>query len=459
LPVLVMLICLISAGILVDLTADILLAVILLAAAVAATVAMRHGGSWAALQQSTGEKVARVLPAILILLAIGMLIGSWMAAGTIPYMVHWGVRLIRPELLLVTAFLATCTMSLFTGTSWGSAGTIGVALMGVAAATGVPLAPAAGAVVSGAYFGDKLSPLSDTTNVSAIAAGTPLYTHIRHMLWTALPSFFTAAAVYVVAGSGAGAGTTAAAAEGALVGDLERFFILNPIVLLPIAVVIWGIARRTPPALAISASSIVALATAVLVQQIPVADAAASAISGFRSSMVISGEVSTAAFRSLVERGGLQSMAGTLVIIIAAFLLAAAMEISGALELIVSRLLAAARSVFRLIAATMATGATLIALTSHAGVTALVTGGLFQRAYADRGLAPENLSRSIEDSVTITEPLMPWTVSGVFMAGTLGVATLDYAPWAVFCYGGPVFSLLLASIHRITGKGIAAKEY
>jgi NhaC family Na+:H+ antiporter len=160
------------------------------------------------------------------------------------------------------------------------------------------------------------------------------------------------------------------------------------------------------------------------------------------------------AFRTLVVRGGLYGMAPTLIVIIAAFLLAAAMDVSGALALLIGRMLAAVRSVFGLIAATMASGATMIGLTSHGGVTALVIGGMFQQAYRERGLAPENLSRSLEDSITITEPLMPWTVSAVFMATTLGVPTLAYAPWASFCYGGPVFSLLIAALYRRTGFGI-----
>jgi NhaC family Na+:H+ antiporter len=147
-------------------------------------------------------------------------------------------------------------------------------------------------------------------------------------------------------------------------------------------------------------------------------------------------------------------MAPTLVVVIAAFILAAAMEVSGALTLLIDRMLAAVTSIFRLVAATMAAGATLIALTSHGGVTALIVGGLFQPAYKERDLAPENLSRSLEDSVTITEPIMPWTVSAIFMATTLGVPTARYAPWAVFCYGGPFFSLLIAALYRRTGFGI-----
>ncbi len=151
-------------------------------------------------------------------------------------------------------------------------------------------------------------------------------------------------------------------------------------------------------------------------------------------------------------------MANILIVVIAAFLLAGAMDAAGALDLLIERMLRKVRSVFGLVAATMGSGGIMVALTSHAGVTALVIGGLFQKAYAERGLAPENLSRSLEDSVTITEPLMPWTVSAVFMATTLGVPTIEYAPWAIFCYGGPIFSLLLAGLYRRTGFGLRPLE-
>jgi Na+:H+ antiporter, NhaC family len=226
-------------------------------------------------------------------------------------------------------------------------------------------------------------------------------------------------------------------------------------------VVLIGIMRRYPPALAIVLSSAVALLIAVTLQGIAPIDALSSAVGGARAEMLHAaapGVAPSAGFLTLVERGGLDSMAPTLVVVIAAFLLAAAMEVSGALTLLIGRMLAAVTSVFRLIAATMAAGATMIALTSHGGVTALVIGGLFQPAYRERGLAPENLSRSLEDSVTITEPLMPWTVSAIFMATTLGVPTAQYAPWAVFCYGGPFFSLLIAALYRHTGFGIRTIE-
>jgi NhaC family Na+:H+ antiporter len=429
------------------------------AATVAGLSAVRHGHTWEDIQRSTGRKLADVLPAILILLSIGMLIGTWVLSGTIPYLVYWGVTFVSPRFLVLTAFLATALMSLGTGTSWGSAGTIGVALMGTAAALEAPLALVAGAVVSGAYFGDKMSPLSDSTNITAIGAGTPLYTHIRHMVYTAGPSFVVALVVYALTAT-IGDGAAGGIPEGArtLLVDIDAVYRLHWVVLVPPAVVIAAIVRRTPPALAISTSALVAAVLGVAVQGFGVQDALNAAVNGFDVGMLERIAVDPASvgamFETLVNRGGLQSMVGTLLVVIAAFLLAGAMDVTGALDLLIQRLLGAVRGVFGLVAATMSAGGVMIALTSHGGVTALIVGSLFRGAYTERGLASENLSRSIEDSVTITEPLMPWTVSAVFMATTLGVPTLQYAPWALFCYTGTVFSLMLAALYRRTGFGL-----
>ena len=454
LPLLTLAALLVAAAVFLEVNQQILVMVLLASGAVAGIIAVRHGGTWDDIQRVTGERFAAVLPVILILLAIGMLIASWVISGTIPLIVFWGTKLIRPDLLVVTAFIATAIMSLCTGTSWGSAGTIGVALMGMASALHAPLPIVAGAVVSGAYLGDKMSPLSDSTNICAIGADVPLYRSIRHLLYTATPSTISCLIVYTVVSRFIPvSGSELPDSAKVLLNDLGNAFNLTWIAIIPLLVVLWGIMRKYPPALAIVLSSVVALVIAIAVQHISPVDALTAAVSGVRVKM-LHVDAPSAGFLTLVERGGLESMATTLLVIIIAFLLAAAMEISGALNLLIGRLLAIATSVFRLIASTMAAGATMIALTSHGGVTALVVGGLFQPAYKERGLAPENLSRSLEDSVTITEPLMPWTVSAIFMATTLGVRTTEYAPWAVFCYGGPIFSLLIAALYRKTGFGI-----
>ena len=211
-------------------SSELLLVAILMAAAVAGAIAGRQGKSWDDIEKETGRRIAEALPAILILLSIGALLGSWMFSGTIPLMVSLGIDLINPKFMALTAFVATAMMSLVSGTSWGAAGTIGVALMGAAQAMGLPLAPVAGAVVSGAYFGDKLSPLSDMTNIAAIGAGAELYAHIRHMLYTSLPPAIIAAIVFTVAGfSAADADSGALSSAVAVKADLAALYNLNAI--------------------------------------------------------------------------------------------------------------------------------------------------------------------------------------------------------------------------------------
>lgn len=459
LPLITMLVLLFAGGYFAEIGTELLVLVMLSAATVASISAIRVGRNFDDIQQSTGEKLGAVLPMLLILLTIGMLIGTWMISGTIPLMVYYGIQLVSPQYLVLTAFLATAMMSLFTGTSWGSAGTIGVALMSMAAAMGAPLAPTAGAVISGAYFGDKMSPLSDTTNISAIGAGADLYDHVRHMLYTAVPSFIVAVIVYSIFGS------YSPAADGALSGnaarllrEIESTFQLNWLALLPPVIVVIGIVKKYPAVLVMAASCVIAMALGIALQGFTFGDAINAAVNGFDGKMLVSvgGDPSAISenFGKLLNRGGLFSMVNNLLLIIAAFLLAGAMDVSGALDNIIHSLLSYAKSTFGLIAATMASGGVMIAITSHGGVTALIVGGLFQKAYAERGFAPENLSRSLEDSVTITEPLMPWTVSAIFMAGTVGVSTLEYLPWATFCYTGTLFSLLLAAGYNFTKFGL-----
>jgi len=458
LPLLTMLVCLVGGGYFFPMGTELLVFVMFVAAAVAGLVAARYGHGWADIQRSTGDKIAAVLPVILILLSIGMLIGTWMFSGTIPMLVYYGIKLVNPQFMIITAFLVTGVMSL-TGSSWASAGTIGVALMGVAAAIDAPLAATAGAVVSGAYFGDKLSPLSDSTNICAIGANADLYDHIRNMVYTAGPSFVLALIVYFVAGTLTDIDAGAMSANGhPLLGELEQAYNISWLAFLPAIVVLWGTLKRKPAALVMVSSSVIAMAVGIAAHGFSPYNAILAAISGFNVGMVdsiaASGSAPSDMLSSLLNRGGVNSMSSTLIIILAAFLIAAGMDVSGGLDKLLHTMLQRARSIFGLIAATLASGATMIALTSHGGVTALIVGGLFQEAYHERGLAPENLSRSLEDSVTILEPLMPWTVSAIFMATTLGVPTIEYMPWAVFCMTGWMFSLLLAATFPRTGFGL-----
>ena len=462
LPLATLVACFVVGGLVLDASSDLLVLAILAAATVAGLQAIRRGSTWDDIQRSTGEKLAAVLPVILILLAIGMLIGTWVASGTIPTLIAGGIRLLSPRFFVLSAFLVTAVMSLCTGTSWGSAGTLGIALMGAASVIGAPLPATAGAVISGAYLGDKMSPLSDSTNICAIGAAADLYAHIRNMLYTAIPSALIALAVYAIVGQRTAAASRMPDSAVTLLAEMETVFTLSAWTLLPLGVVLLGIVFKVSPALALAVSSFVATVLAVVLQGFRIESAMASAVVGFKPRMVTElgldpSSLSDSLIR-LLDRGGLYSMASILVIILAAFLLAAGMDVSGALDRLLAFLLARVRSTFGLIAATMASGATMISLTSHGGVTALIVGGMFQKAYRERNLAPVNLSRSLEDSVTIIDPLLPWTVSGIFMSTTLGVPTLELLPWAVFCYGGPIFSLLWAAGFDRTGFGLKRLE-
>lgn len=427
---------------------------LLLAALGACGQALRRGASFAILEERAGRKLADVTPAILILLSIGVLIGSWVLSGTIPALVVLGLELVEPNHLPLSAFVGTALMSLCTGTSWGSAGTLGVALMGVAAASGVSPAVTAGAVVSGAYFGDKLSPLSDSTNIAAIAARVDLYAHVRHLLYTVVPAFVVALLFYAVWPAGEGPREQSTA----LVSQLRQAFRGGALPWLPPLLVIAGVALRKPPVATLLGSALLAAAIGIGAQGFSLGDALTTLVDGFHAGMLEStgrtSDAPSALFRRLTDRGGVNSMAPTLVYILVAFVLASGLELSGALPLLVERMLGRVSSVLGLILATMATGSLLIGLTSHTGVTALMLGDLFRAEFDRRDLARENLSRSIEDSVTVIEPLMPWTVSALFMATTLGVPTTEYLGFAVFCYAGPLSAVGYALLFRRTGIGI-----
>ncbi len=455
LPLLVLLAAVTVGGSAFGLDNALLIASMLLAATVGGLIAVRVGGTWDEIQRAMGARLTDALPVVLILLAIGLLIGSWMLSGTIPLLVVIGIELVDPQYMVLTAFLVTSIMSVASGTSWGSAGTLGVALMGTAAATGAPLAATAGAVVSGAYLGDKISPLSDSTNICALGAGADLYRHIRHLLWTSVPSGLLALAVYAFVGSRLDSDPTAGAGA-TLDAELRGIFALGWWPLLPVLVVIIGVALRKPPTLTLVASAVAALVIGTTVQPFDVGHAIGAAVNGFDLGMLptTAGGVLSTEATNLLVRGGILSMAPLIVLLLAAFLMAGTLTVSGAFDTLLQALVGSVRSTYGLIMATLTAGITLIAATSQGTVVALVVGDLFRDAYKRHRLAPENLSRSLEDSVTIVEPLLPWTVSAIYMATTLGVPTLSYLPWAVFCYGGPFFSALIAFTYARTGRGI-----
>ncbi|OED48105.1 Na+/H+ antiporter NhaC [Endozoicomonas sp. (ex Bugula neritina AB1)] len=429
-------------------------ALLLGSAVVAAGVAWKQGYKWADIERSIIDRLAKALPAVFILVLVGGLIGSWMAGGTIPMLVYYGLKVISPEYLLLTSFLVTCLVSLCTGTSWGSAGTVGVALMGVAAGMDANLAAVAGAVVSGAYFGDKISPLSDSTNFAPVVAGTDLYSHIQHMLWTTIPAFLLAATVFFFAGN---SDVFASSPEkiSNILTNLDELFTLNIFLVLPPVLILWGAIRKLPTIPLMLAAIAIALVNAVVFQNFSLQAALNATLGGFNSSMFVNaglGDVTVIGdVMALVNRGGMSSMMGVVLLVFCAFSFAGALSLTGGLNVLVDLLSKGIKGTASLIAATIATTFAVVGTTSDGKLALLIPSELFRDTYKRMGLDAKNLSRTIEDAGTVIEPLIPWTNAGVFMAATLGVSTLDYLPWAIQNYSGVIFAMIWAT----TGIGIA----
>lgn len=418
--------------------------------AVATLFTILHGGTWQSVMDIMGHKIKTALTAILVLYSIGMIIGTWMISGTIPYFIYHGLELVDPRYLYVMAFFGTAIVSTFTGTSWGSAGTLGVAIMGIATAMDVNLAITAGAVLSGAYFGDKLSPLSDTTIMASMVVGVDLYRHIRHLMFTSLPAAVLAATVYLLLGLNMGDSTATPAAISQGAEQIRSLFDLNLWLMLPVVIVLAGSIRKKPTLVVLFLATLCAIVLALTVQQAPLSAVASAAVSGFNVELLsmIHPEIDVdsllPALLTLLNRGGLYSMHGAVLFVFCAFFFASALEASGVLQVVLNRTLAYVRSATGTILASLAAGMAIILATGNSYVTFFLTRELFAEQYRKRGLHPLNLSRSLEDGGMIPEPLAPWTVSAVYMAATLGVATIEYAPWALFNYLGLVFSIVLA---------------
>lgn len=453
LPILAMVIFLGFGYVLFELPAEPL---IILSAIVAGFVALKLGYSYNEMLEAIAEKIAKTMPAILILITVGFMIGAWMVGGTIPMMIYYGLKIIDPQFLVITALLVTSVVSICTGTSWGSAGTIGVAFMGVAAGMDANLYAVAGAVVAGAYFGDKLSPLSDTTNIAALATGVNLYEHIGHLLYTTVPSFIVAAIVYIVTGlNNSGASAEIPEKVTTILAQFDTIFDFNLLLLLPVVIVLVGSIMKKPTIPVMLLASIVAMANAMIFQGFSLNSVITSVVNGFNVSMVSIAGFDTAAIipdvTKLLNRGGMNSMMSTLLICFCAITFASIVSLTKSLELIINKLLQKVRSTGSLILTTIGVGLTMIGVTSNGQISILMPGEMLREAYVKRGIHPKNLGRTIEDSATIIEPILPWTAAGAYMAGTLGVATLDYLPWAILCWTGIVFAI----IWGYTGFGIA----
>lgn len=422
---------------------------LILAAAVAGGIAVGLGYTYKEIEAGVIKSMMAGMPAMLIVIVVGALIGSWMAAGTIPMLVYYGIKLISPQYFLVTVCLVCSIVSLVTGTSYGTVGTVGVAFIGVAHGLGVPLGQTAGAIIAGAYFGDKLSPFSDTTNLAPIAAKSNLFDHIRHMLWTTAPAWGLGLVVYLFVGW-AGYGREVAAMDQTeqILLTLRTHFRFHFALIIPPLLTFYFAVRKKPVIPGMFFSAGVAVVLAVVLQGMTVKAALASLVTGFEA------HTGFELIDNLLTRGGMMSMMDVTLIAFCAFAFGGIVQTAGMLDVILDRLMRIARTTGRLVACTVTASITVAVLTGSSFLSILIPGDLFAPAFKKRNLAAKNLSRTTEDSGTVVVPLVPWSIAGVFMAGTLGVETLSYLPWAIMCYSGFAFALVFG----FTGFAMAPKK-
>jgi Na+:H+ antiporter, NhaC family len=409
---------------------------LILAAAVAAGLGLRLGHSWKSIETGMVEGIKVGMSAILILIVIGALIGTWIASGIVPMLIVCGLKALSPTFFLAATCLVCAIVSLSTGSSWTTAGTVGVALIGVGEALGVPLGMAAGAVVSGAYFGDKVSPLSDTTNLAPAVAGSELFEHIRHMAYTTVPALIISILLYLALGffvvPGEGDTSNVALYQETIAGA----FNLNPLLLLPPLLVIGMVIYRIPALPALLGGAVLGALFAVIFQGAGWGEILTAVHSGY------SPDTGVAAVDELLENGGMLNMMTTVALILCALSFGGVMEKTRMLAVIANAILSLAKSTGSLILATVATCVGMNVIAPDQYLSIVVPGRMYREAYEQRGLHAKNLSRTLEDAGTLTSPLVPWNTCGAFMTGALAVNPITFLPFAFLNLLTPMIAIL-----------------
>ena len=428
--------------------------VLLLGAAVAAIVGFFNKVIFSKMMEEVAENIKSTVGAILILLMVGALAGTWLVSGIIPSMIYYGLQILSPAIFLPATLIICSIISIATGSSWTTSATVGIALIGVGGALGFDLGMVAGAVISGAYFGDKLSPMSDTTNLAPAMAGTDLFTHIRYMALTTIPTYIITLILFIVLGLSVDIHGDVNIAK--LLTDIEASFTISPWLFAVPIIVIGLIIKKTEPLIALLIGTLLAGVFAVIfqphiinqiagVQTMSVQSAYKGVMDAITGDITIATENKTLA--SLFTSGGMQKMLGTIWLILCAMVFGGIMDAIGALSRISQALLKLAHTTFGLFAATVGSCLALNITASDQYLAIVVPGKMFAKAYKDKGLAPENLSRTLEDAGTVSSVLIPWNTCGAYHAGTLGVSTFEYLPYAFFNIISPFMTLLFAAFN------------
>jgi len=438
--------------------------ILLMGGAVAAIVGFRNKVTYHRMIEEVGNNLKSTTGALLILLFVGALAGTWLISGIIPAMIYYGLEILHPAVFLPATVVICSIISVATGSSWTTSATVGIALIGIGKAMGFDTGMVAGAVISGAYFGDKMSPLSDTTNLAPAMAGSELFTHIQYMMYTTFPTITITIILFTLLGLGQ-TPDGSAADTAALLHAIDGVFKVNLWLFLVPAAVIFLIVKRTKPIIALLIGTLLGGLFAIIFQPDIVAKIAGadtltfkSAYKGVMQAMTVGSSIETPnkELNDLFSSGGMGGMLGTIWLIICALVFGGIMDAIGALARISAALLELTNSVFGLFASTVASCLTINITASDQYLAIVVPGKMFAKAYEAKGLAPENLSRTLEDSGTVTSPLVPWNTCGAYQSGVLGVSVFDYFIYAFFNYLSPFMTLLFAAfqikIRMLTDK-------
>jgi NhaC family Na+:H+ antiporter len=431
--------------------------ILLMGGGVAAVVGFRNKVGVGTMLVEIWENMKSIFVPVMILLLVGALAGTWLVSGVIPAMVYYGLQVLSPEIFLPSSVIIAAIISIATGSSWTTSATVGIALIGIGTALGIHGGMIAGAVISGAYFGDKMSPLSDTTNLAPAMAGTDLFTHIRYMAWTTVPTIIITLIVFGIIS--ANIDTSGEANIAGLLTSIDATFDTTPWLFGVPLIVIALILMKTKPLIALGAGVIAAAIFAFIFQPEILDSLASSKGSAIITSIFTSTAIITdnETLNGLFSSGGMQGMGWTIFLIICAMVFGGVMDAIGALARITRVLLKLASGIFGLFASTVISCLGLNVVASDQYLAIVIPGKMFKKAYEDKGLAPENLSRTLEDSGTVTSVLIPWNTCGAYQSGVLGVGVGEYFFYAIFNWLSPFMTLIFAGF-RIKIKMMMAPK-
>jgi NhaC family Na+:H+ antiporter len=421
--------------------------ILILGGLVAAVVGFFNKVSFSNMIVEVWENWKSVFVPIMILFLVGALAGTWLVSGIIPAMVYYGLQVLSPEIFLPASVIIAAIISIATGSSWTTSATVGIALVGIGSALGIPSGMIAGAVISGAYFGDKMSPLSDTTNLAPAMAGTDLFTHIKYMAYTTVPTILVTLIVFaILSGS---IETTGSTDITNLLASIDNTFHISLWLFLVPGIVIAMILMKTKPLIALGTGVVLAAVFAFVFQTDVLASLSDSKLQAIINSVISDTNIETdnAKLSELFSSGGMNGMIWTILLITCAMIFGGVMDAIGALAKITKSLLSVATSVFGLFASTVISCLGLNAIASDQYLALVIPGKMFKKAYEDKELAPENLSRTLEDSGTVTSVLIPWNTCGAYQSSVLGVDVADYFVYAIFNYLSPFTTLLFAALN------------